>query len=161
MMTPQEEARLKKWLRVLAEPDAEMSKIAADKLGELGSKIAVPELIKAMEGRTVFVAAASAQALGVIGDESAIQPLTKVLLRHQEVYVRTAAAEALGLMRATSAVPALKKVIEDYINENAHDRFRLTRGYERGLFTTAIEALKQIGTREAIRFAEKAESASF
>jgi HEAT repeat protein len=160
MMATIEEQRLKKWLQVLDEPDAEMSKIAADKLGELGMKEAVPALIKAMQGRTMFVAMASAQALGTIGDEQAIPALIKTLQRHQEVNVRTAAAESLGNLRARQGIPALKKVINDYLEKNENDRFRLTRGYERGLFTTAIASLKQMGVRDAKHFAEKAESAS-
>lgn len=158
-MASMEEQRLKKWMDVLHEPDTEMSKIAADKLGEIGNKQAVPELIEAMEKRTALVAAAAAIALGKIGDRSSIPVLIKTLRRHQDVVVQSGAAEALGMMRAEEAVPALKAVVQDYLNKYKNDRFNLTRGFQRGLFTTCIQSLKQIGTRDAIRFAENAESA--
>ena len=67
-MSSVEQQRLKKWIDVLQDNDSEMSRIAAQKLADIGSKEAVPHLIKAMETRTMFVAAAAAQALGKIGD---------------------------------------------------------------------------------------------
>ncbi|MCU0511181.1 MAG: HEAT repeat domain-containing protein [Anaerolineae bacterium] len=152
--------RLNQWLEVLREPDAEMSKIAADKLGDLGSREAVADLITAMERRTAFVAAAAALALGKIGDPLAIPVLLQTLEAHQDVQVKAAAAEALGLLRAKNAVTALKKVVQDYLDTYRNDHFSRTRSYQRGLFTAAIAALKHIGTREAIRFAENAESYS-
>lgn len=152
--------RLKQWLEVLREPDAEMSKIAADKLGDIGSPEAVPDLILALERRTAFVAAAAAKALGMIGDKRAILPLIKALNHHQDIMVRTAAAEALGALHALEAVSHLKKVVQDYLDTYRTDHFSKTRSFQRGLFTTSIAALKQIGTRDAVRFAEQAESYS-
>lgn len=150
--------RLKKWLEVLGEPDAEMSKIAADKLGELGSPEAINDLIHALERRTAFVATAAAYALGRIGDKRAVPALAHALLTHQDVVVQTAAAYALGDIKSADGVPALKQTIQDYLNTFLADHYTLTRGYKRGLFTTSIDALKRIGTRDALRFAQKAES---
>lgn len=151
--------RLQKWLKVLKEPNAEMSKIAADKLGEIGDKAAVPALLETLRTRAAFVAGAAALALGKIGDKSAVKDLIHAMQTHQDVVVRTAAAEALGEMRAIEAIPALKAVCDEYLKTYQHDRFNLTRGMERGLFTTAIYALRQIGTPQAIRIANQAESA--
>lgn len=152
--------RLQQWLEALREPDAEMSKIAADKLGEMRRPEAVPALVEAMERRTALVAAAAAQALGRIGDTRALAPLLKALVSHKDIVVQTAAAEALGIMHARDAVPTLKQVVQDYLDTYKTDHYSKTRSFRRGLFTTCIEALKAIGTRDAIRFAEKAESYS-
>ena len=160
MMGTIENKRLQKWVRVLTEPDIEMSKIAADKLGDMKAVEAVPVLIETLEQRTTFVAVAAAQALGQIQDKSAIRPLIKAMRDHQDIAVQTAAAEALGVIGdRKDAIPALKRMVEDYLKEHSNDRYSLTRGYKRGLFTTCIAALKEIGTPDAIRFAENAESA--
>jgi hypothetical protein len=152
--------RLRQWLEVLREPDAEMSKIAAEKLAEIGSNEAVPDLIKAMQGRTALVASASAKALGRLADKRAIAPLIQALLYHQDLVVQTAAADSLGALKAVDAVPSLKKVVDTYIQTYKHDHFTMTRSHQRGLFITCIDALKAIGTPDAVRFANKAQSAS-
>jgi HEAT repeat protein len=154
-----EEERLQHWLTVLAEPDAHMSKIAAEKLGSLRLPQAVPSLIYAMQHRTASVAAAAALALGEIRDKNAIRPLIVTMMNHQDVVVQTAAAEALGAMKAVDAVPSLKRIVQDYLAKYENDRFNLTRGMSRGLFTTAIQSLREIGTREALRIAADAERA--
>lgn len=138
-MSPEEE-RLKQWLTVLNEPDAVMSKIAAEKLGEMHSMRPIPDLIRAMQHRTTLVAAASALALGKIRDNSATPALIQTLLTHQDVVVQTAAAESLGVLKTTEAVPALRKIVYDHIETYKNDRFNLTRGMSRGLFTTAIQS---------------------
>jgi len=158
-MKSREELRLQQWREILKEPDPEMSKIAADKLAEIGRQEAIPDLIEALKKRTPFVAAAAAQALGKLDAREAIPDLIQALLRHTDVHVQTAAAEALGRLQARQAIPALKRTISNYLEENKTDRLSMTRGFKRGLFTTSILALKQIGTRDAVRFAEQAESA--
>ncbi|MCA9881878.1 MAG: HEAT repeat domain-containing protein [Anaerolineae bacterium] len=158
-MPSRDELRLQNWIQTLNEPDDEMSTIAAGKLAELNSSVAVPHLIKALR-RTPNVAVESATALGKIGDKSAVPALIELLDRHSNVHVQTAAATALGRLQATSAIPVLKKTVTDYIEEHKTDRLAMTRGYRRGLFTTCLLALKQIGTRDAVRFAERAETAS-
>jgi len=152
--------RLRQWLEVLHEPDAEMSKIAADKLADIGSVEAVPDLIKAMQGRTALVASAAAKALGKLKDKRAAAPLIQTLTSHQDGLVQTAAAEALGVMRALEGIPVLKKIIENYLQTNQHDHFTMTRSHQRGLFIACLDALKVIGTPDALRFASKVESAS-
>ena len=152
--------RLRQWLEVLREPDAEMSKIAADKLGEIGNPEALPDLITAMQKRTVQVAAAAAKALGKLKDKRAVPPLIQALSSHQDILVQTAAADSLGKMRAVDGIPALKKVIETYLQTYKHDHFTMTRSHQRGLFITCIDALKAIGTIDAVRFASKVESAA-
>lgn len=159
MMTVTDQ-RLRQWLEVLHEPDAEMSKIAAEKLSALGNADAVPDLVKAMQGRTALVAAAAAKALGRLNDQRAVAPLIKTLSSHQDIMVQTNAAESLGLLRSIDAVPVLKRVVESYIQNNKHDHFTMTRSHQRGLFIASLDALKAIGTPDARRFAAKAESSA-
>jgi HEAT repeat protein len=153
------EERLQHWLKTLNEPDANMSKIAAEKLGDLGDSRAVEPLIKTMQTRTPMIAAACALALGNLKDKRAVSHLISALKTSSDVHVQTAAAEALGIMKEVSAVPALKLTVEAYLKTYQNDRFNLIRGMNRGLFTTALQALRNIGTREAIRIADQAESA--
>lgn len=153
----EEEQRLKKWLEMLKSTDANMAKIAADKLGEIGNTMAVMPLIEALQRRTATVAAAAAQALGRINDKRALSPLIEALRSHQDVMVQTAAADGLGMMRAVQAIAPLSAVIDDYLETFKNDRFNLTRGMRRGLFTTCIHSLRQIGTLEAKRIANNAE----
>lgn len=152
--------RLRQWIEVLREPDAEMSKIAADKLGDIGSPDAVPDLVTAMQKRTVAVAAAAAKALGKLKDKRAVPPLIQALNSHQDILVQTAAAESLGRLKAVDGVPALKKVIETYLQTYKHDHFTMTRSHQRGLFIACIDALKAVGTADSIHFANKVESAA-
>jgi len=153
-----EEQRLNKWIKVLHGKDAEMSRIAAEKLGDIGNPVAIPDLDKALHTRTLFVAAVAAKSLGRIGDKSAVNSLIKALSnKRQDVVVRTAAAEALGNIGHYSAISSLEEVVNDYIEKYKNDRYNLIQGYERGLFTTAIRSLKQIGTSKANRIASNAE----
>lgn len=153
-----EEQRLQKWIKVLHGKDAEMSRIAAEKLGEIGNPVAIPDLDKALHTRTMFVAAVAAKSLGKIGNKSAVSSLLRTLANlRQDVVVRTAAAEALGIIGHYSAIPGLETVVNDHISKYKNDRFNLIQGYERGLFTTAIRSLKQIDTPKARRIAAKAE----
>lgn len=155
-MSVQEE-RMRKWVDVLNDTDAEMSKIAADKLAEIGHPGAANDLVKAMQTRSTYVAAASAKALGRIQASVAIAALIKTAQEHQDVEVKSAAVESLGEMKAKEAVPMLAKIVDDYLQESRSDRFTRVRGYNRGLFMEAIRALKAIGTPEALRAARKGE----
>lgn len=153
-----EEQRLNKWIKVLHGRDAEMSRIAAEKLGEIGNPVAIPELEKALAGRTMFVAANAAKAMGRIGHKSSVPALIKALTdKNQDVVVRTAAAEALGEIGHYSAIEGLEMVVNNYVTKYKNDRYNLIQGYERGLFTTAIRSLKLIGTPKSKRIAAQAE----
>lgn len=152
-----EDLRFKKWLRILGENDTEMSKIAADKLSEMGNLAAVPALIVAMEKRVLDVSLAATRALGKLKAREAIPALIRMMNEHPDITVNTAAAEALGLIGDASATQALKGVIDDYLRSNS-DRYNRIHSFRRGLFTTAIWSLKQIGTPEARRIATNAES---
>jgi HEAT repeat protein len=150
-----EELRYQKWIETLNDTDAEMSRIAAEKLAEIGNPAALYDLVKAMETRTATVAQAAAVALGDLGDTQAVGPLMRTLLGHTEVGVRSAAARALGRLGDEEAIPALKAVIDDY---KANTGGSYERKYvDRGLFTACIDALRAINTTYSKILANKAE----
>lgn len=151
-----ETARIQKWIRILGENDVEMAKIAAQKLGEMHSREAVPALITAMEKRHVTISLAATRALGEIGDLQAVPSLVKIMKTHYDVTVMTAAAEALGQLRAIEAISDLKAVLDQYLAQN-RDRYERTHSIKRGLFVAAVRALQQIDTPEARRVAREAE----
>ncbi len=155
-LSPLERQRLEKWLTILVEGDREMSKIAADKLGQIGHPAAVPALIEALDRRPPEVSAAAARALGLIGDKQAVPALITAMLEHHDVTVNTAAAEALGDLRDPRAVDALAQVIDAYNNKYQGDRFGRVHSHMRGLYIAAIRALESIGTREARNIARRA-----
>jgi HEAT repeat protein len=88
---------------------------AADVLGNLRDRAAVPDLVQALEDRGNYLAVNAALALEQIGDAAAVGPLVDVLRDHSRFWVhRGAAAFALGNIgpAAASAVPALREALE-------------------------------------------------
>lgn len=156
-MSDLDERRLKKWADNLKSSDTELAISSAKKLGKLGDSKAVPALIEAMEHRTPVVSAAAARALGQIGDKSAISALVKTVKTHRDSTVQTAAIQSLGQIGDESAVPALAQTIDDYIASTSGDRMSRIRGYNYGLLTEAVYALRQIGTPKALKAASKAD----
>jgi hypothetical protein len=61
---------------------------------------------------------AAALALGVYGDESAVGPLTQVLMRDTNEVVRVNAAQSLNRIDCVRAVEPLTMVIRDYLKGN-------------------------------------------
>jgi HEAT repeat protein len=78
----------------------------ARELADLGSG-AVPCLASALKDENNDVRWASAQALGIIGDSRAVQPLAEVLAKDSKTDVAEAAAEALGRISDPVAVEPL------------------------------------------------------
>ncbi len=142
---------IKKWVTYLHSVDREMSRIAAEKLGQAGSNSVVPELIKALSNRPSEIRAAAARALGNIGDATAVPALSE-LLNDEDYIVSCAAAEALGDIRHRSAVPALREILRQN-RTGAH--FERTRSFDRGLYVAAIHALERIGTMDALEAIRK------
>ena len=87
-------------------------KQAAEVLGELGDKSAVPYLIKATKDESPEVRCASCEALGKLGDRGAIEPLKEVL-KDESPEVRCAAAEALGFLKNNTGLSILIQAIQD------------------------------------------------
>lgn len=144
---------IKKWVGYLHNTDRQMSVIAAGKLGSTKDSTVVPELTKALSKRPDDVRIAAARALGDIGDRTAVPWLVK-LLQDPNAILASTAAESLGKIGDRSAVPALIQVLENYKSgrKTRHDELH---GYDRGVFTEAVYALKRIDTIPARRAVEK------
>lgn len=141
---------IKKWVGYLHDVDRQMSIIAAGKLGSTKDPNVIPELTKALVKRPDDVRIAAARALGDIGHPSAV-PWLKKLLKERNSILASTAAESLGKIGDSSAVPALIEVLESY--KSAKSRHDQLHGFDRGVFTEAIYALKKINTvpaRQAI-----------
>lgn len=82
-------------IRVLeGDDDALLSQFAADALGELGYKRAVPSLITALKNKNPWIRRSVIEALAKLGDKQAIKYI-KYRLEDKDEDVRNAAAEAL------------------------------------------------------------------
>ena len=139
---------IKKWVGYLHDIDRQMSVIAAGKLGSTKDPGVVAELTKALTKRPDDVRIAATRALGDVGHSSALPWLTR-LLKDNNATVASTAAESLGKIGDKDAVPALVAVLEEYKNDKSrHDQLH---GFDRGVFTEAVYALKKINTPHARR----------
>lgn len=86
---------------------------AASILGEMRSRVAVPNLIRALWDRAESVRAAAARALGEIADPRAVNALLEGTLRDPSALVRMEAAVALGKIGDEKAVEALQLALAD------------------------------------------------
>lgn len=89
---------------------------AADALGKLGDPSTVASLIDVLlKDKLYYVSKAAAQALGVVRDSMAVDPLI-FSLKHAEWEVRRAAATALGKIGNSRAIDSLEKALDDDIS---------------------------------------------
>jgi HEAT repeat protein len=137
---------IRKWVSYLNSGDREMSRIAAEKLGQTNSNQVVPDLIRALKNRPPEIRAAAARALGHLGDITAVNALAETL-NDDDSIVSCAAADALGQIKHRSAVPALREVLRIQSSGFHYER---TRGHDRGLYVAAYNALQAIGTTDAL-----------
>jgi len=86
---------------------------AASILGEMRSRAAVPNLIRALWDRAESVRAAAARALGEIADHRAVNALLEGTLRDPSALVRMEAAVALGKIGDEKALEALQLALTD------------------------------------------------
>lgn len=129
-------------------------------LGETRSRTAVDGLVTALaRDKEAGVRGAAAVALGRLGDERAVSPLSETLGRRipgtgifsritrgkmdENEFVRRAAAEALGHIGSRAAVPAL---VATLTNEHAGDDVRREAARALGLIgdPTAVPALRSV-----------------
>ena len=109
---------------------------AAEALGEIKHKSAVPHLIQALKDPVWQVRGHAAEALGKIGHVSAVPNLAKALQGEKEHFeVRWRAATALGKIGHESAVPHLVKALQDEYSPVREE---------------AVEALGRIGHESAV-----------
>jgi len=124
--------------RLRSDDEADVRARAAVALDKIGTKEAVPELIKALRDPESGVRRVAAVALGELGANEAVGDLIEVLSdQDQHEDVRSAAAWGLGLIGAKETLPNLSRVLGDE-DEDAH-----VRG-------SAAGALGLIGAKEAV-----------
>ncbi len=106
-------------LLALLHDDSEHARYAAaEALGKLGDRAAVPALIQALQDESAYVKSYAASALGALGDPAAVPALTQ-MLQHQSIAISYAAANALGKIGDRAAVPALiQRLDSDTVGEN-------------------------------------------
>ena len=143
---------IEKWVGYLNSADREMSRIAANKLGDTKDASVVPELVKALHKRPDEVRLAAVRALGEIGDVSAVKPLIEIL-QDGDPLIASAAADSLGAIGSDQAVSSLVKILSDY--KNKQSRHFQIHGYNRGLYMAAVHALQRIGTPAARKAVER------
>ena len=87
---------------------------AAEELGRLKAREAVPELIQLLQDPNWDVRKAAASALGDVGAEEAVPPLLP-LLKDTDWFVRETVAIALGKIGDKSAAVALRECLQDEV----------------------------------------------
>lgn len=91
---------------------SESEALVCNLLGDLKAKEAVPELINALKHRVYTVRVAASQALGVIGDADAVNPLLD-MLGDTEMGVRGAAVVALMNFNENKIPPKVASLLND------------------------------------------------
>lgn len=133
-------------IKTLEQGNAESKFLICEILGNLRNGAAVSALIKMLSQNDAFgtsLAAASARALGRIGDERAIPELKKVLESDRaktDIELRYEAIRALGALRATDSEELLKKFLDD----------RVATMNNRIVACAAIEALGKIRAKASM-----------
>ena len=120
--------------------------VAAEVLGYLHDKAAVPALLEALKDSTGFFRRSIIQALGDIGNLQAV-PYLLDYLSDQDPQVRWVTAEALGKIGAPEAINDLKRLLWDTYEGPYDDEFGQTS--ERRMSGVVVRALENIGTHEA------------
>lgn len=142
---------IEKWVGYLNSADREMSRIAANKLGDTKDASVVPYLVKALDNRPDEVRLAATRALGEIGDSAAVAPLIDVL-SDKDPLIASAAADSLGAIGSDRAVSSLVRILKEYDKQSRHFQIH---GYNRGLYMAAVHALQRIGTPAARKAVER------
>lgn len=86
---------------------------AIEGLGDEDAAKALPKLLGALADKDPRIRGAAAEALGEVGDASAVEALGKSLTADTDSDVREAIAEALGEIGSPTAIPALRAGLRD------------------------------------------------
>jgi hypothetical protein len=133
--TPQEPSELSLLIAQLKSDSAEQIVSAAERLGELGNKLAVEPLVLLFNDAKAPIQVRLAVAEALLKLESApVEVALLANLRHPDWHIRRNGAAILGQLKAEWAVEPLGRALND-----PHDMVR----------KTATAALKYIGTPEA------------
>lgn len=100
-------------LALLARPDPDQRKFAAEILGDLARQEAVRGLIDALDDTDANVRAAAAEALGRVGGVEAGRALEALLGRTREPLLRVAALEGLFTLKRPPPLPVLVPLLDD------------------------------------------------
>lgn len=106
------EAALGPLTRLLAHPDPDQRKFAADILGQLGVGAAEAPLVQSLEDADLNVRVAVAEALSRVGGERAARALERALAE-PEPLLRLAALETLAALRRPPPLPVVVGVLDD------------------------------------------------
>ncbi|WP_426753224.1 HEAT repeat domain-containing protein [Myxococcus sp. Y35] len=99
-------------LGLLAHPDPDQRKFAADILGQLGQRGAEASLVRALADPDLNVRVAIAEALGRIGGAQALQAL-ETLLEDAEPLLRLSALEGLTQLQHAAPLPLVLSLLSD------------------------------------------------
>ena len=103
----------KQWIADLKSIDPVKRTQAADQLGSLRVRPAVPDLVAVLSDKDPRVREASAFALGEIADQDAANHLSRLLAGDTDASVRASSAFALGMLEDTKSVSALLDSLDD------------------------------------------------
>ncbi|MGH9765670.1 MAG: HEAT repeat domain-containing protein, partial [Blastocatellia bacterium] len=103
----------KQWIADLKSSDPVKRTQAADQLGSLRVRPAVPDLVGVLSDKDPRVREASAFALGEIADQDAANHLSRLLAGDTDASVRASSAFALGMLEDTKSVSALLDSLDD------------------------------------------------
>lgn len=106
-------------LRLLALEHEEIAELVVEGLVELGSRI-VPVLMDVLSSPSHLIRRHASAALGLIGDERAVEPLI-VRLRDPDWEVRKNGACALGRIRDKRSIEPLVQALQDHVEHVQHE----------------------------------------
>ncbi len=122
------------WRLLLADPNPDLRRRAAQALGYLGAREAVPDLVRALRDADLDVGNAAMDALAFLEAAEAATAVVD-LLRDPGVAVRRRAGRLLGRLKAEGAVPSLVALL-------SHDEARVRE--------SAADTLGLVGARGAV-----------
>ncbi|WP_434348360.1 HEAT repeat domain-containing protein [Myxococcus virescens] len=144
---------------LLAHPDPDQRKFAADILGQLGQRDAEGPLVRSLSDADLNVRVSAAEALGRIGGAQAVTAL-EALLAEPEPLLRLSALEGLTLLQHAAPLPVVKALLEDPRLQRSAYRMlgllpeadatvRICQGLTSELRSVREAALSALGTQAA------------
>ena len=131
-------SRRRRWERIRTAP---RQTPASDSGNERRPQVDARPYIYALRNPDWEARSAAVLALGVYGDETAIEPLSQVLLRDTNEVVRENAAQSLNRIDSVRAVEPLTTIIRNYLNRKEESS---------KLVTTCAKLLGDSGDPEAL-----------
>lgn len=114
------------------------------RLLELSDPTTIPALLEALRDKNAEIRSVAAEALGVIGEDAALQGLEDALLMDENDDVRVAAAKALGTIGDSTSVPALLQALKTENTDVWHSAAESLWLMNEDVMPHVIEALTSI-----------------